>query len=214
MSTDWIKKWKERDTGFHQKKFNPLLMEYGDRFPSGKILVPLCGKSLDLIYLAEKGHTVIGVELSPIACREFFEDNAIEYTETVTAGFVVYASAKIHLWCGDFFNLPVTAWEGVSGIYDRAALVALPEDLRKKYAEEIGSRGPMQVEIFLISIEYPEGSIKGPPYSVSEVELSGLYRDFSLQHLHAQSGENLPIDNPRLQNIGLVETAYWLKRSQ
>ena len=183
----WLQKWRDKEIGFHQKSYHPQLVKFGERLPTGKVLVPLCGKTLDMIYLTSLGHQVIGVELSDIACREFFLENKIAFTEKSIPGFVVFESEQITLYCGDFFVLPQNVWKEITGIYDRAALVALPADIRKKYAAEIASKSPKGSEILLITFEYGEDTIQGPPFSVSEAELKNIYAGCNIEWIDSHT---------------------------
>src|SRR4051812_24503622 len=126
----WTNKWQTGDTAFHQEATHEALLRHFPAKPARHVLVPLCGKSRDMIWLAQQGHQVTGVEWSPVACADFFKENGLTYQHTETAGFVVFTSASITLWCGDFFALPPEAIAGVNALYDRAALVALPPELR------------------------------------------------------------------------------------
>lgn len=211
MNSDfWIKKWQDGEIRFHQSQFHPELVKYAGQFRPGPILVPLCGKSLDMHYLASRGHSVIGVELSPIACRNFFEEAHIPFIEKPAKGFILFESEAITLWCGDFFQLPQQVWDKVSGVYDRAALIALPEELRPKYAAEMARRGPKHLEILLITLEYPEGSVQGPPFSVSTPEVEELFHPFKIQKIHSKKEEKFSKDHPKLQSLELYETVYWI----
>lgn len=201
----WLKKWQDSEIRFHQSKYHPSLEKFGDRFSQGTVLVPLCGKTLDMLYLSSIGHSVIGAELSPIACRDFFVENGIQFTEKTLPDFVVFESEDITLWCGDFFKLPQQVWDKVTGIYDRAALVALPLEIRQKYAEEISKRSTRPVEILLVSFEYPEGTLQGPPYSVPEDEIGNIYKPFEMQRLYSVKED--------VRSIQVTETVYWLVKS-
>lgn len=216
MNTNfWLTKWKDGDIRFHQTKYHPQLEKFGDRFSEGTILVPLCGKSLDMLYLAAHGHSVIGVELSPIACRDFFLENGLPFTETTVHDFVLFESDSIQLWCGDFFNLPQSVWDKVTGIYDRAALVALPSEIRQQYAAEVVKRtaGAKTLEILLVAFEYPEGAAKGPPFSVPELEVRDIYRPLVVTQIHFEQEEKYTKDHPTLKAIELKETVYWMHKS-
>lgn len=211
MDSDfWIKKWQQGDTRFHQAKFHPALEKYSQRFSAGKILVPLCGKSLDMLYLASQGHLVIGVELSIIACRDFFKENEISFTEKAVEDFTVFESDKVTLWCGDFFKLPEHVWHEVSGIYDRAALVALPEEMRRRYAAEIVKHRKDSFGILLISFEYPKDTIEGPPFSVTEEEIKRIFGPLDVQKLQSETETKYTKDHPKLKSIDLTETVFWL----
>jgi thiopurine S-methyltransferase len=206
----WIKKWQDGETRFHQTKYHPSLVKFAGQFPVGTVLVPLCGKSLDMIFLSSLGHSVIGAELSPIACREFFQENGISFSEKNIPDFILFESEKVTLWCGDFFKLPQQVWDQVTGIYDRAALVALPKEVRQQYAAEISTRTTKPVNILLIAFEYPEGAAKGPPFSVPEQEIINIYDKFDVQLLHSEKEQKYTKDHPTLKSIELVETVYWL----
>jgi thiopurine S-methyltransferase len=204
MSSDfWLNKWKEGDIRFHQSKYHPQLEKNGHLFSEGTILVPLCGKTLDMLFLSSLGHHVIGVELSPIACRDFFLENGIQFTEKNVTDFIFFESSEITLWCGDFFKLPQAVWDLVTGIYDRAALVALPENIRKKYAEEISER-TKKSEVLLVSFEYAEGALQGPPFSVPEKEVKELYSTYSVQTIHIEKSD--------VRGTEVFETVYWITK--
>jgi len=207
-SSFWINKWQNGETRFHQVQYHPLLVKYGDKLTKGTILVPLCGKSLDMTYLVSKGHSVIGVELSPIACKDFFEEAGMEYTTAVVGEFTVFSSDKVVLWCGDFFKLPQTAWDKVTGVYDRAALIALPEDIRKNYAAEFFKRSTKQLEVLLITLEYLKDSFQGPPFCVDEDEVNKIYHLFNIQKIHSEKEGKLTKD----KSIEITENVYWMKK--
>ncbi len=157
----WEEKWKAGDIRFHQSEINPHLKKHSAYLQPGPVFVPLCGKSKDLIWLNQQGLDVVGVELSPIACEAFFSENGLSYQKFSTDGFSVYQGDQATLWCGDFFSLPPRAFEKAKSIYDRAALIALPKDLRKKYSEkiiEIVSHSSIE-NILLIVIEYPQEKV-------------------------------------------------------
>lgn len=208
MDSDfWIKKWQQRDIGFHQSKYHAALEKYAGRFSPGEILVPLCGKSMDMLHLVSSGHSVIGVELSIIACQDFFEENGISFTQKSEGDFIVFESDSITLWCGDFFKLPQHVWNEVSGIYDRAALVALPEEVRQRYAAEIAKHKKGQLEILLVSFEYPKDTIQGPPFSVTEQEIKRIFGTFEVQKLQS---ETVTKNSKDQKAIELTETVFWL----
>ena len=201
----WIKKWQNGETRFHQSQYHSLLMKCVDRLSLGTILVPLCGKSLDMLCLAEKGHTVIGVELSPIACEEFFNESKIEYSAISVENFIIFESDKITLWCGDFFKLPQKIWDKVSGVYDRAALIALPKNIRDLYASEIFKRSAKKLEILLITLEYQKDFLQGPPFSVDEPEVNEMYNSFRIQKLYSEKEE-------KFKSVDVKESIYLLQK--
>lgn len=211
MESDfWIKKWESGETKFNQSEYHPLLVKFANRFKSGTILVPLCGKTIDMHYLVSQGHHVIGVELSPIACKDFFVEAGIEFATKSVGEFTVYESKNVTLWCGDFFNLPKDVWAQITGLYDRAALIALPLELRAKYAEEIKNKIQSGVEILLITIEYDQTKRNGPPFSVVTNEVNSIYQSLSIDKVFSEVDENFSKD-PRF-STEITEVAYWIKK--
>jgi thiopurine S-methyltransferase len=178
-----------------------------------KILVPLCGKSGDLLWLRLKGYEVVGIETSPVACRAFFEENKIRYKKKTVAKTPVYTGGGITLWCGDYFKIPAQAWEGCAWIYDRAALIALPPLTRKKYVRYLERRFLDGVGVFLITNEYRRDDRLGPPFSVSRAEVTALYRRaFKIRRLETRLDKRLTGSAPKFTKVRVRETAYLLLR--
>lgn len=182
----WIKAWKEGRTHFHRDQYHEMLLKY---FPalgprSGqRILVPLCGKTKDMAWLKEKGLIVHGLELYSGAVEEFFtENNMIPYVKDQGPEFTNYTFENLLISCGDFFLLSNP--EAYDYVYDRASLVALPQSLRKRYADEVKQSIKKNGKYFLIVCEYDQGLRDGPPFSISRSEVERLYApDFDIQLL-------------------------------
>ena len=201
----WHQKWETNQIFFHQNQIHALLKKYFNH-PPGKIMVPLCGKSMDMLWLLQQGHEVIGVEISPIACEAFFKENNLSYQKSGN----LYQGKKISIWCEDFFKVPAKVWKGCTGLYDRAALIALPGPIRKIYAQHLAQRLHETCSTFwqmlLICLEYPQDRMDGPPFSVSESEVGELFKNnFSIQKLHS---EVAPLE--RLPNTDVFQKAYSL----
>lgn len=131
----WYKKWDSNQIGFHQAEANPYLQRYWPELaiaPSARVLVPLCGKSLDLLWLAGQGHQVLGVELAEKAVEEFFSEHQLQPQISEQGAFKVYRTVAFELWCGDFFALTAEDVAGCTALYDRAALIALPDAMRQR----------------------------------------------------------------------------------
>jgi thiopurine S-methyltransferase len=136
----WHERWEAREIGFHQNKTNVLLASYWQKVSASKndkVFVPLCGKSKDMLWLAECGHSVVGVELSPLAAEEFFTENDLLAKKQPQAAFDSYQTKNIQLLVGDFFNLTKADLKGCQQVYDRAALIAFPPELRTRYAAHL-----------------------------------------------------------------------------
>jgi len=178
MDTDfWLQRWHNNQIGFHQSDANPLLVAHFNelRLERGaRVFVPLCGKTLDIAWLLSRGCRVVGVELSEMAIEQLFEELRVKPRVSDTGSFKRYNAIDLDIFVGDFFELSTDVLGPVEAIYDRAALVALPEDMRRRYASHlmaITGRAPQ----FLLTFEYDQSGMDGPPFSVSSAEVRRLY---------------------------------------
>jgi thiopurine S-methyltransferase len=183
----WQQRWHEGRIGFHQDRITPLLEQYWDSagVPSGgRVFVPLSGKSLDMAWLAGRGHRVLGVELSPIAVRQFFEESGLSPDVRESANATHYSAGNIEIACGDVFALDADALADCSGVYDRAALIALPPPMRERYVADVYAKLPSGCRGLLVTLEYPQVEKEGPPFSVQADEVAGRFgRDWALDLL-------------------------------
>ena len=186
MKSDfWHKCWQKNTIGFHQQAVHPFLQDYLAPLinPSDNhILVPLCGKSLDMAWLAEH-MKVIGAELSEIACTDFFVDNNLNYQVETKGDFTCYHFDNISLWQGDFLKLPASQFEPFDWIYDRAALVALPEAMQQKYVEHVKTFMSENTKLFLLTLEFPQGQLEGPPFAVTNNYVHKLFEGYKVEYL-------------------------------
>ncbi len=172
----WHQRWQDNLIGFHQGEINPYLMQYWSQLGlagGSGVLVPLCGKSLDMRWLAER-HRVLGVELSQRAVEDFFAEQQLSYTRSDENAFSVYQSASITLYRGDFFNLTAAQCE-FDAVYDRAALIALPPDMRTSYVTHLNELCPSGTRMLLVTMAYDQDEMNGPPFSVEDTEVHELY---------------------------------------
>lgn len=204
----WHQKWEFNDIGFNQSKPNPLMTKYFevlDLKQDSRIFVPLCGKSIDMLWLVEQGYYVIGVELSAIACAAFFEEHQIPVTIIRSKYFTHYQSDKITLLAGDFFNLDSIILGDIDAVFDRAALVALSPPLRRRYVNFLMHLCQPQTSIFLISFSYEQDAIQGPPFSVDKNEVTAIYSaDFNIKLLFDGPVKRI---SPHLQVKGLASAS-------
>ncbi|CAM3882993.1 thiopurine S-methyltransferase [Castellaniella denitrificans] len=181
MDTDfWLQRWELGQTGFHQSRVMPLLQKHwpGLGLPAGsRVLVPLAGKTLDVAWLAAQGHDVLAVELSPIAVGQFFEEHALRPEIRPTPQGTLYRAGSIEFLCGDIFGLGAETLAGCAACYDRAALIALPPELRTRYARHVYGQLPIGCRALLLTLDYPQSEMDGPPFSVPESEIRALYGD-------------------------------------
>lgn len=204
----WHTRWREDRLGFHQQKINSRLTKFWNQTKVEKgqtVFVPLCGKSLDMLWLAENDYKVLGVEISEIACRDFYRENNLDYeikanpqdetNDENDARFIQFIGSDIDLWCGDFFALNAADLGDPRMpkiVYDRASLIALPEAMRVDYVAHLATLLPLGSQIFLIGMDYDQNKMKGPPFSVPEEVIRELFEaKFSVNILTQSSGPDI-----------------------
>lgn len=175
----WRQRWERNQIGFHQGQPNPHLVQFFSALSvpeGGRVFVPLCGKSLDLHWLRGNGYRVAGAELSEIAVRQLFEELALEPAITAPGKIRRFSAEGIDIFVGDIFDLSRAELGAVDAVYDRAALVALPEAMRARYTAhlmDLSARAPQ----LLICFEYDQSRGDGPPFSISDEEVQRHYQD-------------------------------------
>ncbi len=187
----WLNKWKTNDIAFHEKDANPDLINYLSELNLHQgdcIFVPFCGKSKDMLWLAEKGFNVIGVELSTIACNDFFSELNITPTIVQKPKFSVYQYKNIKLFCGDLFDLTSADLSSVKAIYDCKALIALPFNLRKKYVDHIISCTQTKINILVLTRE-SNSVVTPPPFPINKAEIDLLFNS----HFDVKQIKNRPL---------------------
>lgn len=200
----WQQRWQQNQIGFHQGEVNPYLRQYwgalGVPAPA-RVLVPLCGKSLDLLWLTQQGYQVEGVELSELAVRAFFDEQGLTPRQTQHGEWQVWESGQLRLWCGDFLHLNAAQLGPIDAVYDRAALIALPPVMRQAYARHLQTLVGV-VPHLLITLEYPQAKMDGPPFSVEQTEIEALFAErYTGTRPHAS--DDVLSRNPHLQQRGL-----------
>ena len=212
----WKDRWSSRQIGFHLSEVNPYLVKYWPHLNltnGAVVLVPMCGKTLDMTWFASQGSPVIGVECSEDAIKEFFDEQELSYQSSQLKGFVAHNSQNITLLEGDFFTLDKQILNDVEAVYDRASLVALPEEMRIRYVQHLVEQLPSKVSILLVTIEYDQALMSGPPFSVSHTEVEQLYKPhFSVELLYE---EDVLENQPRFKQKGLnnmIERVYKISR--
>ena len=181
----WQARWQRNQIGFHSQEVNPRLTKYWPTLQVAKgscVFVPLCGKSLDLRWLAEQGYCVLGVELIEKAVIDFFVEQQLSPDITEQGAFKRYTAGAISILCGDFFALTTEDLAAVDAFYDRAALIALPDELRSRYAAHLSQHLPQRCKGLLMTLDYPQTQMSGPPFAVSPALVEQLLGDtFTLE---------------------------------
>jgi thiopurine S-methyltransferase len=166
----WQQRWEAGQIGFHQPEANSFLRQYWPTLALNKgarVLVPLCGKSLDMTWLAAQGFAVVGVELSQKAVVSYFAEHDLKPEVRQQGVFTVYHADGVEIWCGDFFALDAEDIGRCDALYDRAALIALPEPMRERYARHIGNLTAEGCTGLLVTLDYDQSKMDGPPFAVS-----------------------------------------------
>ncbi|MEQ7919161.1 thiopurine S-methyltransferase [Xanthomonas sp. WHRI 1810A] len=173
----WHQRWATDQIGFHQPQVNPHLQRFWPELGVKKgerVFVPLCGKSVDLTWLLDQGLFVVGVELSEKAIEVYFAEHDVQPQVEERGAFKVFSHERCALWCGDFFKLTAGHIGACSVVYDRAALIALPPDMRWRYVEHLNRLLPADCRGLLITLDYDQSQVAGPPFSVAEEEVIQL----------------------------------------
>ncbi len=211
----WKARWQKDKTGWHMNRVYPHLPAFWPRLQLSKgatVLVPLCGKSLDMVWLKNQNYHVIGIEVSEKAVNEFFMANRLMFEKSYKASFTIYETDNLAIWTGDFFKLKKDYLPGVDAIYDKAALIALPNEQRKKYAHKILSLCKSHTQILMNTFEYEQEEMTGPPFAVLREELDELFgQHFTIELLHEESiFEDLTKFQHRGLSSYLIEKLYHL----
>jgi thiopurine S-methyltransferase len=213
----WQSRWIKNKIGFHSPVVNPYLVRFQEIIknekPKGTVLVPLCGKTPDMVWLREQGFYVIGVEVIDVACRAFFEENGLAYQTSKEFHFEKFSSQGIEIWCGSIFDLPDKIWNQIDWVYDRASIGALPELMRKKYMRLLNQKVPLESVMMMHCFEYDQSNMDGPPFSVSKSEIEqGFNSNWDIQSLF---DEEVLSNYQRFKTRGisqLFEQVYWMKK--
>ncbi|MES1926668.1 thiopurine S-methyltransferase [Salinisphaera sp. T31B1] len=176
----WLERWDNQQIGFHQPKGQPLLHRFWPTLELAEdapVLVPLCGKTPDMAWLASRGHSVTGIEFSERAAADFFDEQRIPRETTDEGPFRHISGQGVELYVGDFFAYPVERIARFGAVYDRAALIALPPELRADYAKHLLDGLAPGARILLITLDYDQQEMSGPPFAVGDSEVHRLYGD-------------------------------------
>ena len=206
MSEPWVERWQEGRIGWHQPDGNASLKKHW-RETGCRVLVPLCGKTSDLMWLADQGNEVVGVELSEMAVKAFFDEQELSY-DVLDGELPAYQAreSSITIFCGDYFELKSVR---CNAHYDRGALIAMPPDRRAAYAAHTSTLLEDSAKQFVITLEYDQALVNGPPFSVPPAELLSYWPDLLRFDSH-DDFENAP---PKFGEAGLTELIEVIWRS-
>lgn len=185
----WLEAWKQGRIGFHRSQVNEDLLRHQERFLDGgphRVLVPLCGKTLDLGWLADRGHQVVGVELSELAVQAFFSESGRPFETRPAGSCVRYESGDLTVLQGDLFDVQPGDVGPIDRIWDRASMIALPPEMRDRYVAHLRTLAGPGARILLSTLSYDQAVMSGPPFSVSEEEVRARYTDAQVERLDQQ----------------------------
>ncbi|HAU1181366.1 TPA: thiopurine S-methyltransferase [Legionella pneumophila] len=203
----WNELWYEGRISFHKEEVNPDLIAYVSSLnipAKGRVLVPLCGKSVDMLWLVRQGYHVVGIELVEKAILQFVQEHQITVRENTIGQAKQYFTDNLNLWVTDIFALNSALIEPVDAIYDRAALVALPKKLRPAYVDICLKWLKPGGSILLKTLQYNQEKVQGPPYSVSPEEIALSYQQCAKIEL-LKSQKRIQEPNDHLFNLGISE---------
>ncbi|WP_419811268.1 thiopurine S-methyltransferase [Bacterioplanoides sp.] len=213
----WHERWENQQTGFHLPEVNPVLIRYWPDMkltPGQRVMVPLCGKTLDIIWLLQQGYAVVGIELSEIALDELADTITntlkLEIHKTRNGDRVLYRADNLLLIAGDFFALSSQDIGPVDAVYDRAALIALPEPMRADYVPHLLAL-TQQAKQLLVGLSYPQDEMSGPPFSVRPQQVQQYYQD--VYQISVKEQQDILEQEPRFKARGLtsfVQDVYLL----
>ena len=175
----WHQRWEKNEIGFHEDQANHLLVEYLSELTlaeGGRIFLPLCGKTLDIAWLLSKGYRVAGSELNKLAVEQLFTELGVEPNISKLGSIYCYSAENIDIFLGDIFDLSSEMLGFVDAIYDRAALVALPDGIREKYRLHLLEITGVSPQL-LLTFEYDQKVMEGPPFSISDDDIKQYYVD-------------------------------------
>jgi thiopurine S-methyltransferase len=200
----WHDRWRAAQIGFHRSSVDDNLIHHWRdlSLPEGaRVLVPLCGKSLDLLWLRQRGHNVVGIELSDIALQAFFMENGIAARRRGLPHFDLYEAENLECFRGDLFALTSERLGNLAAVYDRASLVSWAPEQRDRYVEHLTALTGTGTQTLLVTLEYQQAEMKGPPFSVDSEEVHRLY---SRHHsIHELGRRDVLGNEPRMRARGL-----------
>ncbi|MGA0556913.1 thiopurine S-methyltransferase [Larkinella sp. VNQ87] len=178
----WAESWEASNNRFHRQDVHPYVLKHLTPFAlmEKSILVPLCGRSLDLVYFSQFAERVVGVEQAESVILQFFAENQLAYEKVGER----YISNNLTIFCKDLFALTPEEVGEINLVYDRASLAALPLPLRVGYLQKMEELTSPGTQYFLTTLEYaPE--MDSAPYSIAPEEVYGYFPNYLIDHVES-----------------------------
>lgn len=207
----WHNKWQKNEIGFHLPDANPLLVKHFSALQlkqGARVFLPLCGKTLDIAWLLTQGYQVAGAELSALAIDELFKNLNLTPTIAKRGSITHYSAAKIDIFVGDIFNITASILGHIDAVYDRAALVALPLAMRKRYSAHMLTITQAAPQL-LVCFEYDQSQMDGPPFCVNADEVRIHYAQQYAIHLLVSA----ELAGGLKGKLAALEQVWWLTPS-
>lgn len=209
----WQQRWADGRIGFHRTEVNPNLRAYCHRLalePGDRIFVPLCGKSVDIPWLAQQGFEPVGVELSEQAVAALYTEHDIPAQREPRGALSLWRGGGARVYAGDYFDLSATELGAVAAVWDRAALIALPHAMRMRYVHHLAGLVPGGARVLLVTMAYPDEGVEGPPFSVPPDEVASLFGPwFTVTALERDVAGDAPGDLSA-QGVDAISESVWL----
>ncbi len=212
----WKAKWKRNDISFHQPVINPLLQQYLSTlnlYAGDRLLIPLCGKSVDMDWLSQSGFRVTGIEISEIAIKAYFDALQVSPAKQRHGCFTRWSYQNVEIWCGDIFDLTMMDLSNIKVLYDNASLTAFPADDRIQYIRHFSDNLPHDCQILLITDETPDDQQFNSVMTIDS-EVSALYStDYQIELLHGKNCIKKDPANPLAPEQPMQEKVYLIKHN-
>lgn len=205
QTVNWHEFWTRDKPGFHEGKVNEYLLNYLYVFnlkPGDSIFMPLCGKAVDILWLSQQGYKVVGVEISEVAVESFFNESDLEFEQSGDENFKIFTAPNITLYQGNFMDMRSEHLDSCSLVYDRASIVAIESDNRLSYIQQMLAIIPQGIPMLVVTLDYDQKIMKGPPFSVPMLEISDLYK--SVYQLELLRSDEQIEERPRWKDAGLT----------
>lgn len=209
----WRHRWVEGWTGFHRAEVNPNLQAHWHRLAprhGDRVLVPLCGKSVDIPWLAGQGVEPVGVEASELAVEALFADQNVDPVRERRGPLDIWRGGGMSVYVGDYFDLTPAELGRVAAAWDRAALIALPSNARPPYAAHQARLLSAGARLLMVTMAYADDGVEGPPYSVAPDEVSRVYGEWFAIDLLDRDGEVAAPGPVSEQGVDVIEESVWL----
>ena len=203
----WHRRWQSQEIGWHREIYNDLLVKHWPKINAierSNVLVPLCGKSLDMLWLAEQGYTIVGLEMVKHAVEAFFIENHFDFDSVEYGKHMKYSSQPFTIFQGDFFDLS-TGFIQADAWYDRAALIAIEPSKRKDYVNQIRKQTKSDAVGLLITFSYPQEQMQGPPFALQD----DIVRDLFCEGFELELLEKIFLDDDKERGLTNISSSVF-----